>query len=376
MNNMKSVNGLVDIEAGGGRTMIIGSTGCIGWFIADACLQSGRPTYLLVRPGPGLMMNAFPSSSKACKIKSLIDKGATILHGCIKDGEMVEKMIRENKIEVVISAVGGDSVWDQIHLVKAIKAAGALVKRFVPSEFGHDIDRAEPVEPGLSMYKEKRKVRRFIEECGVPYTYICCNSIAAWPYHDNPHPSDLLPPLDRFHIYGDGSVQAYFVAGTDIGKFTMRAVEDARTLNKTLHFQPKSNLLNINQLAHIWESQLGRDLPRVTITEDDLLSAAKEMRIPQSIVAALTHDIFIKGCQVNYKLNKPSDVEVCSLYPEVPFRTVDDCFKDLLTRVIDDNDEDTKNATKPTTPSTSTTKGSTSGIILQSSKTEAVSITA
>ncbi|CAN1241725.1 Leucoanthocyanidin reductase [Linum perenne] len=342
--------------------MIIGSTGCIGWFIADACLQSGRPTYLLVRPGPGLMMNSFSSSSKACKIKSLIDK-------CIKDGEMVEKMIRENKIEVVISAVGGDSVWDQIHLVKAIKAAGALVKRFVPSEFGHDIDRAEPVEPGLSMYKEKRKVRRFIEECDVPYTYICCNSIAAWPYHDNPHPSDLLPPLDRFHIYGDGSVQ-------DIGKFTMRAVEDARTLNKTLHFQPKSNLLNINQLAHIWESQLGRDLPRVTITEDDLLSAAKEMRIPQSIVAALTHDIFIKGCQVNYKLNKPSDVEVCSLYPEVPFRTVDDCFKDLLTRVIDDNDEDTKNATKPTTPSTSTTKGSTSGIILQSSKTEAVSITA
>ncbi|CAN1241731.1 Leucoanthocyanidin reductase [Linum perenne] len=269
MNNMKSVNGLVDIEAGGGRTMIIGSTGCIGWFIADACLQSGRPTYLLVRPGPGLMMNSFSSSSKACKIKSLIDKGATILHGCIKDGEMVEKMIRENKIEVVISAVGGDT---------------------------------------------------------------------------------------------------YFVAGTDIGKFTMRAVEDARTLNKTLHFQPKSNLLNINQLAHIWESQLGRDLPRVTITEDDLLSAAKEMRIPQSIVAALTHDIFIKGCQVNYKLNKPSDVEVCSLYPEVPFRTVDDCFKDLLTRVIDDNDE--------ATPSTSTTKGSTSGIILQSSKTEAVSITA
>ncbi|CAN1241724.1 Leucoanthocyanidin reductase [Linum perenne] len=236
--------------------MIIGSTGCIGWFIADACLQSGRPTYLLVRPGPGLMMNSFSSSSKAY-------------------GEMVEKMIRENKIEVVISAVGGDSVWDQIHLVKAIKAAGALVKRFVPSEFGHDIDRAEPVEPGLSMYKEKRKVRRFIEECDVPYTYICCNSIAAWPYHDNPHPSDLLPPLDRFHIYGDGSVQAYFVAGTDIGKFTMRAVEDARTLNKTLHFQPKSNLLNINQLAHIWESQLGRDLPRVTITEDDLLSAAK-----------------------------------------------------------------------------------------------------
>ncbi|CAN0916096.1 Leucoanthocyanidin reductase [Linum grandiflorum] len=357
---MKSVNGL-DVEAAtGGRTMIIGSTGCIGWYIADACLQSGRPTYLLVRQGPGLISSL--SSTKASKIKSLLDKGATILYGCIKDGKLMEKMIRENKIEVVISAVGGESVWDQIHLVHAIKAAGPLVKRFVPSEFGHDIDRAEPVEPGLTLYKEKRVVRRFIEECGVPYTYICCNSIAAWPYHDKAHPSDLLPPLDRLHIYGDGTVQAYFVAGTDIGKFTMRAVEDGRTLNKTLHFQPKSNLLNINQLARIWESQLGRDLPRVTITEDDLLSAAREMRIPQSVVAALTHDIFINGCQVNYNLNHSTDVEVCSLYPDWSFRTVDDCFKEFLTRVDDDSIKKTE-----------VIKGS---IILASSKTEVVSITA
>lgn len=80
-------------------------------------------------------------------------------------------------------------------------------QRFLASEFGHDIDRAEPVEPGLSMYMEKRRVRRFIEEAGIPYTHICCNSIAAWPYHDNTHPADVLPPLDCFHIYGDGSVK-------------------------------------------------------------------------------------------------------------------------------------------------------------------------
>jgi leucoanthocyanidin reductase len=80
-------------------------------------------------------------------------------------------------------------------------------QRFLPSEFGHDIDRADPVEPGLTMYKEKRQVRRYIEEAGIPYTYICCNSIAAWPYHDNTHPADVPPPLDRFQIYGDGTVK-------------------------------------------------------------------------------------------------------------------------------------------------------------------------
>lgn len=77
----------------------------------------------------------------------------------------------------------------------------------MPSEFGHDVDRTDPVEPGLTMYKEKRKVRRAVEESGVPYTYICCNSIASWPYFDNTHPSEVLPPLDRFQIYGDGTVK-------------------------------------------------------------------------------------------------------------------------------------------------------------------------
>lgn len=84
------------------------------------------------------------------------------------------------------------------------------VQRFLPSEFGHDVDRADPVEPGLTMYLEKRKVRRAIEKSGVPYTYICCNSIASWPYYDNKHPSEVVPPLDQFQIYGDGTVKGMY----------------------------------------------------------------------------------------------------------------------------------------------------------------------
>ena len=38
----------------------------------------------------------------------------------------MEKVIREHKIENVISAVGGASVADQVKLVNAIKAAGTV----------------------------------------------------------------------------------------------------------------------------------------------------------------------------------------------------------------------------------------------------------
>lgn len=56
----------------GGRTLIVGSSGFIGRFVAEASLASGRPTYLLVRP-------AIACPSKAKTIKSLQDKGAIII---------------------------------------------------------------------------------------------------------------------------------------------------------------------------------------------------------------------------------------------------------------------------------------------------------
>ncbi|XP_058108094.1 leucoanthocyanidin reductase-like isoform X1 [Magnolia sinica] len=310
------------------RTLVVGATGFIGRFVAEASVASGRATFVLVRPASS------SSPSKARTIKALQEKGAIIVHGSIDDRDFIVKKMRELEIAVVISAVGGASILDQLTLIEAIKTVGN-VKRFLPSEFGHDVDRADPVEPGLTMYNEKRKVRRAVEAAGIPYTYICCNSIAAWPYHDNTHPSEVLPPLDQFQIYGDGSVKAYFVAGTDIGKFTMKAIGDDRTLNKNIHFRPLSNLHNINELASIWEKKIGRTLPRVTVTEDDLLASAQENCIPRSIVAAFTHDIFIKGCQINYCLDNTNDIEASSLYPDIPFQTIDQCFDDYIVKIQD-----------------------------------------
>ena len=114
---------------------------------------------------------------------------------------MVEKSSLENRSEPRDSCVLPRTMFD--HDCDNWR----WLQRFLPSEFGHDVDRADPVEPGLAMYNEKRRVRRATEESGVPFTYICCNSIAAWPYYDNCHPAELPPPLDQLQIYGDGSVK-------------------------------------------------------------------------------------------------------------------------------------------------------------------------
>ncbi|KAJ1385262.1 NmrA-like domain [Sesbania bispinosa] len=311
------------------RILVIGATGFMGQFVTKASLAFGRPTYLLLRPGP-------LTPPKAAIIKNFQDKGAKIIQGVINDTEFMVKILKDYEIDVVVSLVGGENVMDQLALVEAMKSV-KTIKRFLPSEFGHDVDRANPVEPGLTMYKEKRLIRRLIEESGIPFTNICCNSIASWPYHDNCHPSKLPPPLDQFQIYGDGDVKAYFVDGNDIGKFTMMAIDDIRTLNKNVHFRPSSNCYSINELASLWEKKIGRTIPRVTISGDDLLAAAAENCMPQSVVASFTHDIFINGCQINFSTDGPIDVEINTLYPEENFRCLEDCFEDFVAMITHDD---------------------------------------
>ncbi|KAH9295439.1 hypothetical protein KI387_039027, partial [Taxus chinensis] len=299
------------------RVLVIGATGYIGRFVALAAVAAGHPVYALVRRATASL------PAKAQCLQELKDAGVHIIYGDLSDHNSMVKAVQG--MDVVISVVGGAQLTDQLKILDAIKEIGT-VKRFLPSEFGHDIDRANPVEPGLSFYKEKRNVRRAIESANIPYTYICCNSIAGWPYFYHTHPSELPPPQDQFEIYGDGNIKAYFVTGEDIGRYTIKTLEDVRTVNKSVHFRPSNNFLTLNELAAMWEKKIGRILPRVCISEQDLLSIAKANYIPESIVASLTHDIFINGCQYSYEVEEPNDLEVCELYPEIKYTTVQDFF--------------------------------------------------
>lgn len=67
---------------------------------------------------------------------------------------------------------------------------------------------------------------------------------------------------------------AYFVDGYDIGKFTMKVVDDERTINKSVHFRPSTNCYSMNELASLWENKIAQKIPRAIISEDDLLGIA------------------------------------------------------------------------------------------------------
>jgi hypothetical protein len=64
---------------------------------------------------------------------------------------------------------------------------------------------------------------------------------------------------------------AVFVVEEDIAIYTMRAVDDPRTLNKILYMRPPTNIVSHNELISMWERKAGKTLQIVRIPEVDLL---------------------------------------------------------------------------------------------------------
>jgi leucoanthocyanidin reductase len=61
--------------------------------------------------------------------------------------------------------------------------------------------------------------------------------------------------------------------------------------------------------------------------------------VPASIVASLTHDIFINGCQTNFHMDGCRDIEISNLYPDAPFITVDECFNNYAKSLLLEHEE-------------------------------------
>ncbi|KAH9290257.1 hypothetical protein KI387_034374, partial [Taxus chinensis] len=129
------------------------------------------------------------------------------------------------KVDVVISTVGGTQIMDQLNIIKAIKEVGTI-KIFLPSEFGNDFVRVHAVEPTNTAWGYKVKVRRAIEAEGISYTYVCSNCFATYFVPNLGQPGLTALPRDTVSILGDGNAKVVFVKEEDIGTFTIKAVGD------------------------------------------------------------------------------------------------------------------------------------------------------
>jgi uncharacterized protein YbjT (DUF2867 family) len=297
------------------RILIIGATGYIGRHVAKASLALGHPTFLLVRDS-----TASSKPEKAQLLDSFKASGANILNGSLEDHASLVEAVK--KVDVVISTVGGEQIANQFNIVRAIKEVGT-VKRFLPSEFGNDVDNSHAVEPAKSVFELKAKVRRAIEAEGIPYTYVSSNCFAGYFLPSLAQPGLTAPPRDKVVILGDGNAKAVYVNEEDIGTFTIKALDDPRTLNKTLYLRLAANTLSFNEVVRLWEKKIDKTLEKVYVPEEQVLKLISETPFPGNIGIAIGHSIFVKGDQTNFEIG-PDGVEASQLYPDVKYTTVDD----------------------------------------------------
>ncbi|KAF8400920.1 hypothetical protein HHK36_014223 [Tetracentron sinense] len=161
------------------RILIIGATGYLGRRLVKTSLALGIPTYCLYRP---------EVASDVEKVQMLIGfklQGAHLLKGSFEDHESLVSALKQ--VDVVISAVAGNhiknAILEQLKLIQAIKEVGTI------------------------------KVENF------------------------------MPPTDHVVIYGKGGKKCIWNDEDDMAMYTMLAVDDPRTLNKTLYIRPPVNLM-------------------------------------------------------------------------------------------------------------------------------------
>ncbi|KDP39738.1 hypothetical protein JCGZ_02758 [Jatropha curcas] len=311
---------------GKSKVLIVGATGYIGQRIVKASLAQGHITYVLQRPELGLDIE------KLQKLLSFKRQGAYIVEGSFSDHQSLVQAVK--KVDVVICTVSGGNSQNrnlllQLKLVEAIKEAGNI-KRFLPSEFGTDPSRmGHALEPGNVTFDQKMEVRRAIENAKIPFTYVSANCYAGYFVGNLSQLGTLSPPRNKVFLYGDGNVKAVYMEEDDIATYTIKTIDDPRTLNKTLYLRPPENILSQRQLVEMWENLSGKSLEKISISAEEFLDSMKDADYEAKVGIGHFYHFFYEGCLANFEIGKDGE-EASNLYPEVKYTRMDEYLKIYL----------------------------------------------
>uniref|UniRef100_M1BTV2 (+)-lariciresinol reductase n=1 Tax=Solanum tuberosum TaxID=4113 RepID=M1BTV2_SOLTU len=289
------------------KVLIVGGTGYLGKRLVKSSLANGHDTYILQRPQIRVDIE---------KVEMLISfkmQGAHLVTASFNDHRSLVDAVK--LVDVVICAISGVHIRShhillQLKLVDAIKEAGNI-KRFFPSEFGTDPARMEnAMEPGRVTFDDKMVVRKAIEEAGIPFTYVSANCFAGYFLGGLCQIGHILPSTDSVVLLGDGNQKAIYVNEDDIATYTIKAIDDPRTLNKTLYLRPPKNILSQREVVQIWEKLIGKELKNQPFPK-------KNFWLP------------MKGCLANFEIGEEGE-EASTLYPEVKYNTAEQYMKRYL----------------------------------------------
>jgi len=161
----------------------------------------------------------------------------------LTDVAKVADILRDNKVEVVVSTIGSPGLPSQPALGDAAKLVG--VKLFVPSEFGYSsIGRTE------GMLGQKDSFAEYLKEIGLPSTRIICGLF-----------TNYIPWLvelgsGKVKIIGKGDKRGSFTALDDVAGFTAHVLTTlpSSELDDTV-FRLQGDVATLREIATFFEGK-------------------------------------------------------------------------------------------------------------------------
>ncbi|KAL4199170.1 hypothetical protein AMTRI_Chr03g143550 [Amborella trichopoda] len=270
------------------RILVVGATGRLGQHLVKASIASGHPTFALLRE------SSLSIPVKSALVQTFVSAGVKVFY---------KKMV------------------SLIHYL--------VVQRFIPAEFGVDPEKVHFPDPAGNFYIRKAHNRHVIKKEGIPHTFVSCNYFAGFLLPQLAQPDLKAPPRDNIMIFGDGNRKAVFVKEEDVATFTIKAVDDPRTLNKVMYMRPPGNMYSLNELVELWEKKVGKSLEKFYIPEEQVLQSIQENPFPNNLFMLFVCSTFVRGDHTNFEII-PSDVESTQLYPDVKYTTIDEYLDGLL----------------------------------------------
>lgn len=74
----------------------------------------------------------------------------------------------------------------------------------------------------------------------------------------------------------------------DIAAYTIKTVDDPKTVNKILYNKPPKNTLSMNEMVALWEKKVGKSLEKTHISEELVLKTQKHPRL----ISIMHHEAF------------------------------------------------------------------------------------
>ncbi|RMJ16115.1 hypothetical protein BHE90_002985 [Fusarium euwallaceae] len=250
--------------------LVAGGTGSIGRAIVEALVEQGKFTVIVL----GRKSNAELEERLGARVIAT-DYGTV-------DG--LVSILEENKVDTVISALGGLAPPDAEKALINAAEASSVTRRFIPSVFGV---KYRPDQSWFPAAQAKLAAMAELEGTGLEWTIICNGFFL--DYWGMPKVKSYLGPMTLFidpagkeaAIPGSGDTPVVFTYSQDVAKFTAALL----TLDK---WEKESYVigtkLSLNHFLELAEEVRGTEFKK-THDSVELLKSGKITELPGHVYA-------------------------------------------------------------------------------------------